>query len=196
MASRRRVPDVAAKARSTWTASARIVAAKETIATMTQSHWYRPPTAPTTPEGPFTRNDLAARIAKGTLPGGGMVAIADGPTPPPPGAHWTSADSILRAPGPFAPTGTAATAADYRTSLAATSAYTDLRLFLGVVNGLAIVGVAVACVATFAVRPADFARAIGQAIAWLALLFAWWIARGLATAFLDFVDHSLQQRRD
>jgi hypothetical protein len=102
----------------------------------------------------------------------------------------------LRAPGPFAPTGTAATAADYRTSLAATSAYTDLRLFLGVVNGLAIVGVAVACVATFAVRPADFARAIGQAIAWLALLFAWWIARGLATAFLDFVDHSLQQRRD
>jgi hypothetical protein len=65
-----------------------------------------------------------------------------------------------------------------------------------VVNGLAIVGVAVACVATFAVRPADFARAIGQAIAWLALLFAWWIARGLATAFLDFVDHSLQQRRD
>lgn len=163
---------------------------------MTQSHWYRPPTAPTTPDGPFTVDDLAARIAKGALPGGGMVAIAAGPTPPPPGAQWTPAEALLRAPGPVARTGTVPTANDYRTQLAATSAYTDLRLFLGVVNGLAIMGVAVACVATLAAGHADFARAIGQAIAWIALLFAWWIVRGLATAFLDFVDHSLQQRRD
>ena len=196
MASRRRVPDVAAKARSTWTALARIVAAKETIATMTQSHWYRPPTAPTTPEGPFTPDELAARIANGALPGGGMVAIADGPTPPAPGAHWKPAEALLRAPGPVAGAGTAPTANDYRTQLGATSAYTDLRLFLGVVNGLAIVGVAVACIAMFAAGPADIAWAIGRATAWIALLFAWWTARGLATAFLDFVDHSLQQRRD
>jgi hypothetical protein len=195
-ASPRTVPDVAAKARSTWTALARIVAAKEMTATITQSHWYRPPTAPTTPEGPFTLDELAARIAKGALPRGGMVAIADGPTPPAPGAHWQPAEALLRAPGPVAGAGTAPAANDYRTQLAATSAYTDLRLFLGVVNWLAIVGVAVACIATLAAGPDDIAWAIGQAMAWIALLFAWWIARGLATAFLDFVDHSLQQRRD
>lgn len=162
---------------------------------MATTYWFRASDPRAEPIGPLSRDELASRLAAGGLPRGGTVASAEGP-PPPPGGRWSPADALLDAQASGARAGAAESAADQRARIAANSAYTDLRLLLGVVNVLAILGTAAACVSGFGSREHDAATALGQSLGWIALLFAWWIGRGLATAFLDLVDHSLQQRRD